>query len=559
MRKFGSTKYTLEVDTQIDDGAILNTTMLMTGLEKAVTRVKKQLLDTFNTATKEADGFNQTMSRSIKTLQADMQEMKAAFTQAAEPIGRVLIPALDQVVRKTTVVAQSVAIVLSTLMGMDTATKKVKEATKAEERLKKASVSAASAAKRSLAGFDQINRLNEPGGRSGTSTGATNPIKVLPETVDDTLSPQVQAMVSKIMKLIEPVQKIDFTPLKNSLAALGQALSSLGSIISQSLQWVWFQVLVPLGTWFIQSVAPVSVGILTAAFQALSAVLAPVLLGIQNVKTYLEPMNQFIRETVVLTLEALQEQFQKVAQVFSQKGQEIQTAFEAVGQALSALWQMMQPVLTQIRSMWLGVMDALGSSISNAVNVIVGILSGLVTFIGGTLSGNWSLAWNGLTTIFKGVVNGIIGMVNGLIRSVVNGINTIIRALNQVKFTLPDWDVLGNLAGKSYSISLKTITAPQIPYLAKGAVLPANRPFLAMVGDQKHGTNVEAPLATIQEAVALVMDDMIASNMAGQEMIVGVLRELLEAVMGIRVGDEVIGRAVQRYNRKMAVVKGGYV
>ena len=100
---------------------------------------------------------------------------------------------------------------------------------------------------------------------------------------------------------------------------------------------------------------------------------------------------------------------------------------------------------------------------------------------------------------------------------------------------------------------------PQIPYLAKGAVLPANRPFLAMVGDQRHGTNIEAPLATIQEAVALVMDDMIASNTAGQEMIVGVLRELLEAVMGIRVGDEVIGRAVQRYNRKMAVVKGGYV
>ena len=35
--------------------------------------------------------------------------------------------------------------------------------------------------------------------------------------------------------------------------------------------------------------------------------------------------------------------------------------------------------------------------------------------------------------------------------------------------------------------------------------MPANRPFLAVVGDQRHGTNVEAPLSTIQAAVAEVM------------------------------------------------------
>lgn len=52
---------------------------------------------------------------------------------------------------------------------------------------------------------------------------------------------------------------------------------------------------------------------------------------------------------------------------------------------------------------------------------------------------------------------------------------------------------------------LRTISVPSIPHLAQGAVLPANRPFLAVVGDQKHGTNVEAPLSTIQAAVAEVM------------------------------------------------------
>lgn len=98
---------------------------------------------------------------------------------------------------------------------------------------------------------------------------------------------------------------------------------------------------------------------------------------------------------------------------------------------------------------------------------------------------------------------------------------------------------------------------PPIPKLAQGAVLPANRPFLAVVGDQKHGTNVEAPLGVIQEAVALELTNLVQSNLAGHEATVAVLRQILEAVLGIEIGDEVIGRAVGRYNAAMAVMRGG--
>jgi hypothetical protein len=44
-----------------------------------------------------------------------------------------------------------------------------------------------------------------------------------------------------------------------------------------------------------------------------------------------------------------------------------------------------------------------------------------------------------------------------------------------------------------------------VPQLASGAVIPPNAPFLAVLGDQRRGTNIEAPLSTIQEAVANVM------------------------------------------------------
>jgi hypothetical protein len=55
------------------------------------------------------------------------------------------------------------------------------------------------------------------------------------------------------------------------------------------------------------------------------------------------------------------------------------------------------------------------------------------------------------------------------------------------------------------SSTVRMARTPQVPQLAKGAVLPANKPFLAMVGDQRNGTNIEAPLETIKQALSEVM------------------------------------------------------
>jgi hypothetical protein len=136
-------------------------------------------------------------------------------------------------------------------------------------------------------------------------------------------------------------------------------------------------------------------------------------------------------------------------------------------------------------------------------------------------------------------------------------LNALTSGMNSIKFSIPSW--IPVLGGKSFSLGLKTITAPQIPLLAKGAVLPANKPFMAVVGDQKHGTNVEAPLSVIQEAMAQTMADYTAGNMAGHQATVSVLQQLLQAVLGIHLTDEDVAAAVNRYNGKMAVMTGGYL
>ena len=113
--------------------------------------------------------------------------------------------------------------------------------------------------------------------------------------------------------------------------------------------------------------------------------------------------------------------------------------------------------------------------------------------------------WDTLVSIVKTPINVIIGLINGLIDGVCSGINTVIKALNNLSFDVPDWvPVLG---GKKFGFNLKTITAPQIPKLATGAVIPPNREFLAVLGDQKRGTNIEAPLDTIVEAFQRVQNN----------------------------------------------------
>ena len=156
--------------------------------------------------------------------------------------------------------------------------------------------------------------------------------------------------------------------------------------------------------------------------------------------------------------------------------------------------------------------------------------------------GRWCEHWDVMAKAVRRSANEIIGYYNGLMAASARTVNAV------------GW-ISSKLPGSTYRPV--TVTAPKIPALAQGAVLPANQPFLAVVGDQRHGTNIEAPLATIQEAVSVVTADQTGAIVAGFEASVGVQKEILEAVLGISIGDDTIANACHRYEQKMAVVKGG--
>ena len=162
------------------------------------------------------------------------------------------------------------------------------------------------------------------------------------------------------------------------------------------------------------------------------------------------------------------------------------------------------------------------------------------------------------SAVGSGLMKTLESITNAISNAVENAISTISRLADSIRSLKSErTSTSSTYSATAYPVMAAYAATPEIPHLARGAVIPPNQKFLAVLGDQRSGTNIEAPLTTIQEAVAMVMEDMIQSNLAGHEATVAVLQQILEAVLGIELDGESISNAVNNYNRKMAVVRGG--
>ena len=541
--------------TQKAQAAMQKTTGALGGLKAVAGSLGKVITDAFTTANIggyliEAVNNADSLEKQFLVLRLSLGKLKSAIGEAAAPIVSAFLPMIQNAVYAAIRWVKNLGLVIRALFGGAQASE---EMAQAQEELAKSSGKAS----RTLASFDKLERLNGGSGGSGSTSG----VKL--EPVNDKLTPQLQSVVetikavmAKLQSLFAPLKAIDFTPAADAFHRLGEAVSRFGLTALTGLERLWHTLLVPLARWTVQEAVPASVNVLTAAFSALSAAFHPLQAGLSQLGAALTPFARFLKETVLLAIRGVESQFHKLAQVFTEKAPALTGIFTNLGQAFSALWELAQPAFENLRSRWNTLMDSLGTAASGGIAYLIDSFFYLTEFLSGLATGSWAKAWEGMKNILLGAVNGIIGLLNSLLAGLTGGINGVIRSLNSLSVKVPDW--VPGLGGKTFGFHIAPITAPRIPYLAQGAVLPANKPFLAMVGDQRHGTNVEAPLTTIQEAVALVMQDQTDAIMAGFNASVEVQREILSAVLGIQIGDEVIAGAYDRYRSRQTVMKGAY-
>lgn len=105
----------------------------------------------------------------------------------------------------------------------------------------------------------------------------------------------------------------------------------------------------------------------------------------------------------------------------------------------------------------------------------------------------WSGIKEGIENTFRAVVNAIIRGMNTIIAVPFNKINSMLNTIRNTSFL--GISPFQNLWG------VNPLPVPQIPMLARGAVIPANRKFLAVLGDQRNGNNLEAPESLLRQIV----------------------------------------------------------
>lgn len=234
---------------------------------------------------------------------------------------------------------------------------------------------------------------------------------------------------------------------------------------------------------------------------------------------------------------------------------ELTACLGAVTTLLLTLWNtvlapFVQWLITALAPVAVQVFAALGTAVTGAAGIIadgitiaLAVLRGMADFLTAVLRGEWDAAWAAMAgtvstvwgrivSIVQTAVSTVLGVVRSMVAAIAAAINGLLSAIGHAKSMAGS--VLGG-AGKLVSsqsalLGLGYAASVPVPALAQGAVIPPNRQFLAMLGDQTTGTNVEAPLATIKQAMAETLAGWQGSA-DGQPINIYIGEELLDSVI----------------------------
>lgn len=360
----------------------------------------------------------------------------------------------------------------------------------------------------------------------------------------------IQAIADAFQKVLDIINRLvwdtaqwagslNFYPLLNSIKNLFESMSPLIEAIGSFLERLYTNIILPMLTWLIESGLPALINVLAGLFNFLGehqwivdAIGTALVTAFATSKivpliaTISSAVLGFVGHigTLINILKGGGGLIGVIGQVVSTFGIvpiAIATAIAAII-LIATHWDQLKAVMSKLidwikgvfATDWHAQFGVLGdvvevflNSFKGIFNSIKQICSGFVTFLKGVFSGNVNMALKGILnilrgaanliySIFKAPVNMVIALFNGLNQAIINAINGLVDGLNHIK--VPDW--VPGIGGKGINLSHANYT--RIPYLAQGAVIPAGNPFLAVLGDQTKGNNLEMPENLLRKIVS---------------------------------------------------------
>lgn len=313
-------------------------------------------------------------------------------------------------------------------------------------------------------------------------------------------------MVHEVTSATEDwASKLDFYPLLESISgALDSILSAIQPILDLGAD-LWETVILPVGSFLLESLIPALITLATDCLNLIGQVLewlAPKFKWLMS--NVISPIAGALGEGVITILNAIHEVLS------GNLKSSLNTIFKFLDGTLFPLLKVILKFLTATVVAGINLVVAVIQTAVNLIDGILGglkqVLSGVIDFVVGVFTGDWSRAWDGVCSIFKGIWNTIVSIAEGAMNFVIRAVNAVIKGLNALSFDVPDW--VPGIGGSKFGFNIPTVGEVSLPRLAQGAVIPPNKEFLAVLGDQKQGTNIETPLDTMIQAFKVAFNEV---------------------------------------------------
>lgn len=419
-------------------------------------------------------------------------QLKGALLTLAQPLVSVVVPAFTMLVRVITAVINQISRLVSLISGKSVkASANAAKSLNKETKALKGTGSAAKKAASDLAAFDEINQLSgdtaDSAGGGGVSADDITPDFSYMDDISDRLKKIADAvlLIAAGLALWKVASGLP-SALGSILTKLSGILIAVGGLILlwDGLSDAWNNGV----NWknLLESLAGVVAlaGGLAIAFGKVGAGIGLVVSGAALIITAFKD--------IVTNGANLQNTLMLISGIV------------ATGLGFFFLTGSVIPlVIAGIASVVTAALALTGNLTEFARNLKDNILGGIIQFIKGVFTGNWKSAWEGVKKVFSGIWNSIVIIAESAINAVIKGLNWLISKINTIKFTVPSW--VPGVGGKSIGGHISSLSEVRLPRLATGAVIPPNKEFLAVLGDQKSGTNIETPLATMVDAFKQAM------------------------------------------------------
>lgn len=336
-------------------------------------------------------------------------------------------------------------------------------------------------------------------------------------TTNESFRESIMSTVKTLGEAFKPVLDA-LLPVLINLAAtigetLGKVLQTLAPVLAQIIELAG-ALLAKLGefiAWALENILPVLQPIIEFMGENVLNVISFISQGIGNLADVLSGILDFLSGVFTgdweLAWQGIQEIFDGVwnliTDFLSSSWETIKTIISnGIGIAKAAIKAGWNAVKTVTSSTW----NAIKDKISSIWSSIKSKASNAAQWISDKVSNIFDGMKNKISGIFKSLVdivtqplNWIIDKLNGLISAAESVQNWIADALS-FSIDIP-WPVSDLVGFDNFTIGVDRISLPRIPYLASGAVIPPNKQFMAVLGDQKQGNNIEAPESLLRRIV----------------------------------------------------------